>query len=208
MARGGRHADGRRGRGAGRGPCLPADPRGEGGTEVVCSSRGVRIFPLFQEQESEEFGFMASDVSSERSVDVAISRVAEELARQKRDGGRVVVVAGRWSSTPAAGPRWPPWCAGDTSRGCWRATPWPSTTSRAPCSAPLWESRWTRGSPCSKATATTSAPSTPSLPTAPSRRPWKAGAVEGRHVRMHQGRRALRSGRLAPRRWSRFRRRR
>ncbi|HEY9594916.1 MAG TPA: TIGR00300 family protein, partial [Spirochaetia bacterium] len=61
---------------------------------VVCTSRSVRIFPLFQEQESEEFGFMASDVSSERSVDVAVARVAEELARQKRDGRRVVVVAG------------------------------------------------------------------------------------------------------------------
>jgi lysine-ketoglutarate reductase/saccharopine dehydrogenase-like protein (TIGR00300 family) len=64
------------------------------GERIVCTSRGVRIFPLFQEQESEEFGFMASDVSSERSVDVAITRVAEGLARQKRDGGRVVVVAG------------------------------------------------------------------------------------------------------------------
>jgi lysine-ketoglutarate reductase/saccharopine dehydrogenase-like protein (TIGR00300 family) len=64
------------------------------GEKIVCTSRAVRIFPLFQEQESEEFGFMASDVSSERSVDVAISRVAEELARQKRDGGRLVVVAG------------------------------------------------------------------------------------------------------------------
>jgi lysine-ketoglutarate reductase/saccharopine dehydrogenase-like protein (TIGR00300 family) len=64
------------------------------GENIVCTSRGVRIFPLFQEQESEEFGFMASDVSSERSVDVAIARVAEELSRQKREGGRVVVVAG------------------------------------------------------------------------------------------------------------------
>ncbi|MGA2477945.1 MAG: TIGR00300 family protein [Spirochaetia bacterium] len=64
------------------------------GEPVVCTSRSVRIFPLFAEQESEEFGFMASDVSSERSVDVAISRVAAELARQKREGGRVIVVAG------------------------------------------------------------------------------------------------------------------
>ena len=47
------------------------------GDMIVCTSRSVRIFPLFQEQESEEFGFMANDVSSERSVDVAISRVAE-----------------------------------------------------------------------------------------------------------------------------------
>jgi lysine-ketoglutarate reductase/saccharopine dehydrogenase-like protein (TIGR00300 family) len=64
------------------------------GDGVVCTSRSVRIYPLFQERESEEFGFMASDVSSERSVDVAIGRVAEELTRQKREGGRVVVVAG------------------------------------------------------------------------------------------------------------------
>ncbi len=64
------------------------------GDGIVCTSRSVRIFPLFAQQESEEFGFMASDVSSERSVDVAIARVAEELERQKRAGGRVVVVAG------------------------------------------------------------------------------------------------------------------
>ena len=64
------------------------------GEGVVCTSRSVRVFPLFQDQESEEFGFMASDVSSERSVDVAITRVAEELRRQKAAGGRVIVVAG------------------------------------------------------------------------------------------------------------------
>jgi lysine-ketoglutarate reductase/saccharopine dehydrogenase-like protein (TIGR00300 family) len=64
------------------------------GDRIVCTSRSVRIFPLFQEAESEEFGFMASDVSSERSVDVAIGRVAGEMARQHRDGGKVVVVAG------------------------------------------------------------------------------------------------------------------
>jgi lysine-ketoglutarate reductase/saccharopine dehydrogenase-like protein (TIGR00300 family) len=64
------------------------------GEPVVCTNQSVRIFPLFQDRENEEFGFMASDVSSERSVDVAIARVAEELARQKRAGGRVIVVAG------------------------------------------------------------------------------------------------------------------
>ena len=64
------------------------------GDGVVCTSRSVRVFPLFREQGAEEFGFMSSDVSSERSVDVAISRVAEELERQKAAGGRVLVVAG------------------------------------------------------------------------------------------------------------------
>ncbi|HTZ53036.1 MAG TPA: TIGR00300 family protein [Spirochaetia bacterium] len=64
------------------------------GDGVVCTSRSVRVFPLFREQDAEEFGFMSSDVSSERSVDVAISRVAEELERQKAAGGHVLVVAG------------------------------------------------------------------------------------------------------------------
>jgi lysine-ketoglutarate reductase/saccharopine dehydrogenase-like protein (TIGR00300 family) len=64
------------------------------GDGIVCTSRSVRVFPLFRDQESEEFGFMSSDVSSERSVDVAISRVADELARQKAAAGRVLVVAG------------------------------------------------------------------------------------------------------------------
>ena len=64
------------------------------GEGIVCTNRSVRVFPLFSEQENEEFGFMASDVSSERSVDVAISRVAEALSRQKREGGRMIVVGG------------------------------------------------------------------------------------------------------------------
>jgi lysine-ketoglutarate reductase/saccharopine dehydrogenase-like protein (TIGR00300 family) len=66
----------------------------EKGDMIVCSSRSVRIFPLFRETEGEEFAFMASDVSSERSVDVAIARVARLLARQKKDHGKVIVVAG------------------------------------------------------------------------------------------------------------------
>jgi lysine-ketoglutarate reductase/saccharopine dehydrogenase-like protein (TIGR00300 family) len=64
------------------------------GDPVVCTNRAVRIRPLFRDAEGEEFGFMASGVSSERSVSVAVRRVAEELARQKEAGGRVIVVAG------------------------------------------------------------------------------------------------------------------
>jgi lysine-ketoglutarate reductase/saccharopine dehydrogenase-like protein (TIGR00300 family) len=64
------------------------------GERVVCTNRSVRIFPLLREQEGEEFGFMASNVSSERSVEVAIARVAEQMKRQKREGGKTVVVAG------------------------------------------------------------------------------------------------------------------
>jgi lysine-ketoglutarate reductase/saccharopine dehydrogenase-like protein (TIGR00300 family) len=64
------------------------------GDPVVCTNRAVRIRPLFRDAEGEEFGFMASGVSSERSVAVAVRRVAEELARLKKAGGRVIVVAG------------------------------------------------------------------------------------------------------------------
>lgn len=64
------------------------------GDPVVCGNRAVRIRPIFRESEGEEFGFMASDVSSERSVSVAVRRVADELARLKASGGRVIVVAG------------------------------------------------------------------------------------------------------------------
>jgi lysine-ketoglutarate reductase/saccharopine dehydrogenase-like protein (TIGR00300 family) len=64
------------------------------GDPVVCTNRAVRIRPIFRESEGEEFGFMASDVSSERSVSVAVHRVAGELARLKAAGGRVIVVAG------------------------------------------------------------------------------------------------------------------
>jgi lysine-ketoglutarate reductase/saccharopine dehydrogenase-like protein (TIGR00300 family) len=64
------------------------------GEQVVCTGRSVRIFPLFREQEGEEFGFMASDVSSERSVSIAVKSVARELERQKKTGGKVIVVAG------------------------------------------------------------------------------------------------------------------
>ncbi len=61
---------------------------------VVCSNRAVRIHPLYHGTEAEEFGFMASDVSSERSVGVAVRRVAAELERQRQSGGKVIVVAG------------------------------------------------------------------------------------------------------------------
>jgi lysine-ketoglutarate reductase/saccharopine dehydrogenase-like protein (TIGR00300 family) len=62
--------------------------------KVVCTNRSVRIFPLSREKDEEEFGFMASDVSSERSVDAAIAMVAGEMRRLKREGGKTVVVAG------------------------------------------------------------------------------------------------------------------
>ena len=87
----------------GRGCRLIRDVRA--GDRVVCTNRAVRICPLFRETEGEEFGFMASDVSSERSVSVAVRRVAEELsaAEARAAAGRSWWPA-PWSFTPAGGP--------------------------------------------------------------------------------------------------------
>jgi len=64
------------------------------GDLVVCSSRAVRLIPHFRERESSEFGFMANDVSSERSVEVAVNKVVHELRAEKERGNKVVAVAG------------------------------------------------------------------------------------------------------------------
>ena len=64
------------------------------GDRVVCNSESVRVFPPFRDRDNDVFAFMANDVSSERSVDVAVLNIAEELRQVKRRNGKVVVVAG------------------------------------------------------------------------------------------------------------------
>ena len=64
------------------------------GERVVCGSRSVRLLPQFRERESGEFGFMSSDVSSERSVQVAASRIAVLLREERERGGKVIAVPG------------------------------------------------------------------------------------------------------------------
>lgn len=64
------------------------------GDLILCSSDSVRIFPPFRERSTDEFGFMLNDVSSERSVDVSVSMIANEMNKQKKNNGKIVVVAG------------------------------------------------------------------------------------------------------------------
>ncbi|TFG63363.1 MAG: TIGR00300 family protein [Spirochaetales bacterium] len=65
------------------------------GDLVVCSSESVRVFPPERDRiENDLFGFMANSVSSERSVNVAVAALAEELIRQRKSGGKVVAVVG------------------------------------------------------------------------------------------------------------------
>ncbi len=64
------------------------------GDRIVCSSESVRVFPPERRRSTDAFGFMSGEVSSERSVEIAVEHLAAELARSRRAGGRVVAVAG------------------------------------------------------------------------------------------------------------------
>lgn len=64
------------------------------GDHVVCSAESVRVFPPARDRSSEPFGFMVGEVSSERTVDVAVAQIADELIQCRRNGRKVVAVAG------------------------------------------------------------------------------------------------------------------
>jgi len=63
------------------------------GDLVVCSSKSIRIYPPSIERRS-NFTFMANAVSSERSGQVAVDRVAAEMKNMRDSKGKVVVVCG------------------------------------------------------------------------------------------------------------------
>lgn len=64
------------------------------GEPVLCGSESIRLLPKFRDREIGSFGFMTNDVSSERSVEVAVDKTAEGLEAHKQAGERCVVVAG------------------------------------------------------------------------------------------------------------------
>ena len=64
------------------------------GDLVVCGVDGVRVSPEFQERDRLGFAFMTNDVSTERRVEVSVTRVVRMMRQVKADGGRIVVVAG------------------------------------------------------------------------------------------------------------------
>jgi lysine-ketoglutarate reductase/saccharopine dehydrogenase-like protein (TIGR00300 family) len=64
------------------------------GDTVVCGVGGVRVIPEFQERDRHGFAFMTNEISSERRVEVGVSRIASMLREVKASGGRVAVVAG------------------------------------------------------------------------------------------------------------------
>ena len=62
--------------------------------QIVCGMNGVRVLPDVQAREKPTFGFMSNEVSSERRVETAVARVAEQMRDVRRKGGRIAFVAG------------------------------------------------------------------------------------------------------------------
>jgi lysine-ketoglutarate reductase/saccharopine dehydrogenase-like protein (TIGR00300 family) len=64
------------------------------GEAVVCGVNGIRVMPEFQERDRHGFAFMTNEISSERRVEVGVSRIAQMMQETKAAGGRIAVVAG------------------------------------------------------------------------------------------------------------------
>ncbi len=64
------------------------------GDAIVCGVHGIRVVPEFRERDRYGFAFMTTDSSSERRVEVSVSKIAEMMRQTKARGGRIAVVAG------------------------------------------------------------------------------------------------------------------
>jgi lysine-ketoglutarate reductase/saccharopine dehydrogenase-like protein (TIGR00300 family) len=64
------------------------------GTQFVVGHAGVRVFPQERSVEHQTFEFMSSAVSTEKPKGVAIRKIAEELFRNRREGGQTLLVGG------------------------------------------------------------------------------------------------------------------
>ena len=64
------------------------------GDLIVCGMQGIRVAPDVQQRDKPTFGFMSNEVSSERRVETAVSRVAELMRQTRAGGGRIAFVVG------------------------------------------------------------------------------------------------------------------
>lgn len=69
------------------------------GDAIVCGNDSVRVFPVEAETQAIErplsqFAFMTQEVSSERSVTVAVEKLAQELQAIRERKGKTVIVCG------------------------------------------------------------------------------------------------------------------
>ena len=64
------------------------------GDLVVTGVNGIKIVPEFRERDRLGFAFMTNEISSERRVEVGVSRIAAMMKDVKRTGDRIAFVAG------------------------------------------------------------------------------------------------------------------
>jgi len=64
------------------------------GEQIVVGHAGVRVFPEERPRDAEAFAFMGSAVSTEKPKELAIRRIARELAENRASGGKTLIVAG------------------------------------------------------------------------------------------------------------------
>ena len=64
------------------------------GDAIVCGIQGIKIVPEFQERDRHGFAFMTNEISSERRVEVGVSRIAAMMRAAKQAGDRIAFVAG------------------------------------------------------------------------------------------------------------------
>ncbi len=64
------------------------------GDAIVCGINGIKIVPEFQERDRHGFAFMANEISSERRVEVGVSRIAAMMRATRQAGDRIAFVAG------------------------------------------------------------------------------------------------------------------
>src|SRR5579872_2600453 len=64
------------------------------GDAVVCGVTGVRVVPAFQDRDRLGFAFMTNEISSERRVEAAVTRVADMMRSVRANRGRIAMVVG------------------------------------------------------------------------------------------------------------------
>ncbi len=64
------------------------------GDKIVVGMKGIRVVPEAKERDRLQFAFMSNDISSERQVETAVGQTAAIMRQVRRDGRRIVAVAG------------------------------------------------------------------------------------------------------------------
>jgi lysine-ketoglutarate reductase/saccharopine dehydrogenase-like protein (TIGR00300 family) len=64
------------------------------GDMVVRGHSGIKVIREFKDRERRDFTFMASEVSSERRVEVVVRQLAQMLRQTHEAGGKIVIVCG------------------------------------------------------------------------------------------------------------------